>query len=87
MTEKKISVFKLFFVIKYFRFYFIFYVKIATPWKKLSTSFSPTPSKSWGPIKPPFFEDLVGGSTPPSRKGGAHYETDNGHFIGPASDE
>ena len=45
-----------------------------------------TPSKSWGPAKPPpLFENLVGGSTPPppphpscrkgGRGGGAHYET------------
>ena len=40
---------------------------IATPpWKKSLSSFSATPSKSWGPVKPPpLFENLVGGSLPP----------------------
>ena len=33
------------------------------------------PSKLWGPVKPPLFENLVGGSTSPAaeRGGGAHY--------------
>ena len=34
MTEKKYFCLKTFFVIKYFRFSFIFYVKIATPLPK-----------------------------------------------------
>ena len=39
-------------------------------------SFPATPSKSWGPVKPPLFENLVGSSTSPlaERGGGAHYE-------------
>ena len=43
------------------------------------------PSKNWGPVKPPLFENLVGGSTPLHQqkrgwgggegvgRGGAHY--------------
>ena len=41
---------------------------------KITTPFFPaTSSKNWGPVKPPLFENLVGGSPPPpppSRKGG-----------------
>ena len=36
-----------------------------------------TPSKSWGPVKPPIFENLIGGSTTlfAERGGGyAHYD-------------
>ena len=44
-------------------------MKIATPCKKLPPAFPATPSKGWGPVKPPLFENLVGGSTP-CRKGG-----------------
>ena len=54
-----------FFVIKYyFRFYFIFYVKIATPLPPLKvTSLFLTNSPLWSPVKPPLFENLVRGST------------------------
>ena len=52
-----------------------------TPWQK-SPPLSQQPfSKSWGPVKPPLFENLVGGSFPQQkgRRGGrgrgAHYET------------
>ena len=31
------------------------------------------PSKNLDPIKPPLFENLVRGSSPPLQKGGAHY--------------
>ena len=41
-------------------------MKIATPLKKVTPSFPATPSKSWGPVKPPLFENLVGGTSPPS---------------------
>ena len=59
-------------------FYLFFIWKLyPLPWKKSPSSFPGTPSKSWGPVKPPpsFFENLVGGSTPPScrKGGGAHY--------------
>ena len=49
--------------------------KLQPPWKKsLPLSQKPS-SKSWGPVKPPLFENLVGDSTPlpsplPSIKGG-----------------
>ena len=50
-----------------------------SPWKKSPPSFPATPSKIWGPVKPPLFENLVGGSTPQQKGeggGGAHYEFD-----------
>ena len=31
------------------------------------------PSKNWDPVKPPLFENLVGGSTPPAKIRSAHY--------------
>ena len=46
--------------------------------KKLPPLFQQPPSQSWGPVKPSLFENLVGGSTcpsPPSRRGGAHFES------------
>ena len=45
--------------------------KLQPPWKK-SLPFSQKPSsKSWRPVKPALFKNLVGGSTPPpSIKGG-----------------
>ena len=49
---------------------FIFYVM-----KKVTPSLPATPTKSWGPVKPPLFKNLVVGSaSPPSiNGGGAHY--------------
>ena len=44
-------------------------------WKKWPLSFPLTPCKSWGPVKPPIFENLVGVPILPTRKGwwgGAH---------------
>ena len=38
---------------------------IATRPEKSHPLFPATPSKTWGPVKPPFFENLFGGSTPP----------------------
>ena len=64
-----------FFAITYFRFYFIFYVKIAPQSPPYPTSLFPTnpPLKKILPSPPPLpplFEDLARGSTPPpSRKG------------------
>ena len=49
------------------------------PWKKSPPLSHQPPSKSWGPVKSPLFENLVEGSTlaPTSRKGGgAHYGCD-----------
>ena len=50
-----------------------FFVKIATPplpWQKLPPLFQQPLSQSWGPVKPPLFQNLVRGSTrsplPPS---------------------
>ena len=40
--------------------------KAQPPWKKSLPSFPVTPTKSGGPVKHPLFENLVGGSTPPS---------------------
>ena len=42
------------------------------PWKKSPPSFPATPSKSWGPVKPPLFENLVGVSTPLAERGGGY---------------
>ena len=42
--------------------------------KKVTPSFPATPSKNWDPVKTPLFENLVGDSTPSSRKWGAHYD-------------
>ena len=76
MTEKNVFVYKLFFL-SFFRFWFIFYVKIA-----------PTPEKSHLPLsqQPPLKVEVMSSSPPPflkiwlevqppsSRKeGGAHY--------------
>ena len=36
---------------------------------KYYSSFPSSPSKNWDPVKPPLFENLVGGSTPRNRKG------------------
>ena len=87
MTEKNIFAYKLFFVIKYFRFSFIFDVKFATPLKKV-TPHSQQPllkvealSKTPPPPPPTLLENLVGDSTSPSfptpaekgERAGAHY--------------
>ena len=57
-------------------FSFFFVVKIATPLEKVTASFPAKPSQSWGPVKLPIFENLVGGSTPPPAEmgggGGVH---------------
>ena len=64
MTEKNLLAYK-FFVIKYIRLQFFFYVKIKPPLLKKTPSFPGTPSKSSGPVKTPSpFDNLVGGSTP-----------------------
>ena len=52
-------------------------MQISTPLKNVTPPLSQQPpSKSWGPAKPPLFENLFGGSTPPAGRGGgggAHY--------------
>ena len=65
----------MFFVIKYFRFPFISYVKTATPSKKV-TPLSQHPSLiiEIPSSHPLLFENLVGGQTP-SRKGGGEVHT------------
>ena len=71
MTEKKYFCLKTFFVIKYFRFSFIFYVKIATPLpKKIHPPLSQQPPiKADGGCQNLPFENLVGGSIPHQKKG------------------
>ena len=43
-----------------------------TSLKKVIPSFPATLSKSWGPTKPPLFENLVGSSTPQAEREGVH---------------
>ena len=47
------------------------------PQKEVIPLFPATPSKGWGPVKLPFFENLFGDSTPlpAERGGGAHYHS------------
>ena len=54
MTKKNIFAYKLFFSVNISDF--IFYVTIATPHEKGHPLFPTTPSKSWGPVKPPFLK-------------------------------
>ena len=65
MTEKYFCL-ETFFVIEY---YFFVRLQPTTPhpplWKKLPTLFQQSPSQGWGPVKPPLFENLVGGSNAP----------------------
>ena len=75
MTKKIIFIYKLLLSLNVSDFSF-FYVKTATPpWKKSPPFSQQPPSKNWDPVKPPpFFLNLVGGSTPlPQQKGrGVH---------------
>ena len=66
MTEKNIFAYKLFLSLNISDFnLFLCENCNPFPWKKSPTpSFPATPSKSWGPVKPPLFENLVWGSTP-----------------------
>ena len=54
MTEKNIFVYKLLLLLNISDFN-LFYVKVATPLKKVTTSFPANPSKGWGPVKPALF--------------------------------
>ena len=73
ITKKNIFIYGLFFVSRYFRFYYTFYVKTATPWKKSPASFPATPL--WTEIlsSPLFWKFGWRLTTPFSRNGGAHY--------------
>ena len=51
-----------------------FYVINAIPQKSVTPSFVETASKYWNPTELLIFENLVGGSTLPRRKGGLCYE-------------
>ena len=76
MNDRKIFLLIIFFVIKYFRFYFFFLVKIATPRPEKSHPFFPSNPHLKVEVlsRAPLFENLVWGSTPRCRKGGdAHY--------------
>ena len=88
MTEKNIFAYKLFLLLNISDFNLFFMWQLQPPLKKVTLSFPATPSKSWGPIKPPFFENLIGGSTPlPCRKkGGAHYSSKTGKRSFQATD-
>ena len=51
-------------------------IAAAPPWKKSPLLSQQPPSKSWGLVKPPLFENVVGGSNPSCRKrSGAHYDS------------
>ena len=73
MTEKTFCL-RTFFVVKYFRFHVIFYVKIRTQaWKKSPLSFSAAPSlppQRIDVLASPPFENLLGASTSPQQTDG-----------------
>ena len=72
VTEKNIFAYKLFLLLNISDFNFFFYVKIApplpSPLKKVIPSFSASTSKSWGPVKPPFFKILFQVQLPSQQK-------------------
>ena len=65
MTEKNIFAYKPFFSLNISDS--IFYVKIATPPEKSHPLFPSNPTLKVKVLSSPFFENLVGGSPPPSR--------------------
>ena len=78
MAEKNIFAYKLFLSLNISDFNLLFFLKIANcPLKSHPPSFPARPSKNWGPVKPPPFLKiwLEVQPPPPSRKGGAHYDT------------
>ena len=79
MTEQNIFLYKLFFLIKYFRFQFIFYVNIAPPLKKSPPFFPATPSKVEVLSSPPPFLQfwLEVQPCPPAERGGGMQHTMN----------
>ena len=77
MTEKNIFTYKLFLSLNISDFNLFFYFKIAPSppppsLKKSLLSFPATPSKSWGPISPPFFWKFGWRFNLPSREGGVY---------------
>ena len=69
MTDKNMFAYKLYFLLNISDFSLFFMWKLQPPWKK-SPPFSQQPlSKRWDLVKPPNFENLVGGSTCPAEKG------------------
>ena len=76
MTEKNIFAYKLFLLLNVLDFNLFFRENCNPPEKSLPL-FPSNPSLKVEVLSnPPLFENLVGGSTPPCRKGGgaAHYE-------------
>ena len=79
MTEKNIFAYKLFLSLNISDFNLFFMWKLhslPSPTEKSHPSFSATPFKSWGPIKPPFLKIWFEAQLPPpplsSKKGGVH---------------
>ena len=66
MTEKNIFAFKIFLSLNISDFNLFFMWQLQPPWKRSPPFSQQPPSKSWRPVKPPLFENLVGGSTHPS---------------------
>ena len=79
MTEKNIFAYKLFLSLNISDFnLFLMWKLQPPPWKTSPPLSQRSPSRSWGPVKPLLFENLVGSSTPPPYTlqkrwgGGAH---------------
>ena len=71
MTEKNIFAYKLFLSLNISDFNLFFMWKLQPSVKKSHPPLSQQPpSKSWGPVKLPFFENLVAGSIPPPAERG-----------------
>ena len=76
MAEKNIFVYKLSLLLNISDFSLFFMYKTATLPEKGHPSFAVSPSKNWEPLKSPpfFFENLVGGLTPPEKAGSQKQE-------------
>ena len=72
MTEKSIFAYKLFLSLNISDFSLFSCENWNPPWKKSPPSFPATPSKIWGPVKSPLFENLVGASTPLAERWGGY---------------
>ena len=88
ITKKNVFAHKLFLSLNISDFNLLCHNCIPSPWKKSSSSFPATPSKSWDPVKPPFFYIWLEAQPPPSpcRKGGGsgtqpHYEAPGNLLI------
>ena len=82
-TKKDIFAYKLFLSL-YISDFSFFYVNTAPlPLKKSPLLSQQPPSENWDPVKPPLFENLVGGSSLPcsNGRGGAHYDFGLTHFM------